>query len=233
MKLFDSIISLIGILILLPLFIITALLIKLTSPGQILFIQDRVGRNSCIFRLYKFRSMVNNADRMGTSVTTGNDFRVTKIGKILRKTKLDELPQLWNVLKGDMSFVGPRPDVPEIVNNYTSDMKRILGVLPGITSNATLHLRNEEDLLSLAKDHDKAYEEIFVPAKVKLAMEHVDRKSFLFDFGILIKTVWALTLGKTWPTKEHQIINEIKQNIERLNDNLTHPSERYGRAGSR
>ncbi len=217
MRLFDFIISLVGILILSPLFIITSFLIKLTSPGQILFTQDRVGRNNCIFRLYKFRSMVNNADRMGTSVTTGNDTRITKIGKILRKTKLDELPQLWNVLKGDMSFVGPRPDVPEIVNNYTGDMKRILGVRPGITSNATLHLRNEEDLLSLAKDHDKAYEEIFVPAKVKLAMEHVDRKSFLFDFSILLKTVWALTVGKIWPIKEHQIINEIKQDIERLN----------------
>ena len=217
MRLFDFIISLVGILILSPLFIITVFLIKLNSPGTILFTHDRVGRNGCIFRLCKFRSMFNNADRMGTSVTTGNDPRITKIGRILRKTKLDELPQLWNVLKGDMSFVGPRPDVPEIVNNYTPEMKRILDVRPGITSNATLHLRNEEELLSLAKDHDKAYEEIFVPAKVKLAMEHVNRKSFLFDFGILLKTVWALTGGKIWPIKEHQIINEIKQDIERLN----------------
>ena len=218
MRLFDFVISLVGILILSPLIIITVLLIKLNSPGPILFIQDRVGRNSCIFRLYKFRSMVNNAEKMGTSVTTGKDPRITKFGRILRKTKLDELPQLWNVLKGDMSFVGPRPDVPEIVNNYTPEMKRILDVRPGITSNATLHLRNEEELLSLAKDHDKAYEEIFVPAKVKLAMEHVNRKSFLFDFGILLKTVWALTGGKIWPIKEHQIINEIKQDIERLNE---------------
>ncbi len=217
MRFFDFVISLVGILIIFPVFIIVTLLIRLNSPGPVLFTQDRVGRNNSIFRLYKFRSMVNDADRMGTSVTTGNDSRITKIGRVLRKTKLDELPQLWNVLKGDMSFVGPRPDVPEIVSNYTGDMKRILEVRPGITSNATLHLRNEEDLLSLAKDHDKAYEEIFVPAKVKLAMEHVDRKSFLFDFGILLKTVWALTVGKIWPIKEHQIINEIKQDIKRLN----------------
>ena len=221
MRLFDFIISSVGILILSPLFIITIFLIKLTSPGPILFIQDRVGRNNRIFLLYKFRSMVNNADRMGTSVTTGNDSRITKIGRILRKTKLDELPQLWNVLKGDMSFVGPRPDVPEIVNNYSYEMKRILEIRPGITSNVALYLRNEEDLLSLAKDHDKAYEEIFVPTKVKLAMEHVNRKSFLFDFGILLKTVWALTGGKIWPIKEHQIINEIKQNIERLNNHTS------------
>ncbi len=164
--------------------------------------------------------MVINADQIGTSVTTGKDHRVTKIGRILRKTKLDELPQLWNVLKGDMSFVGPRPDVPEIVNNYNSEMRRIFEVRPGITSNATLHLRNEEDLLSLAQAPDKAYYEIFVPAKVKLAMEHVERKSFLFDFGVLLKTVWALTGGSIWSIKEHPIVDEIKQDIERMNKDL-------------
>ncbi len=220
MRLFDFIVSVIGICILSPLFIISVLLIRLTSPGPIFFIQDRVGQSSCIFRLYKFRSMVNNADNMGTSVTSGNDPRITRIGKILRKTKLDELPQLWNVLKGDMSFVGPRPDVPEIINNYTDEMKRILDIRPGITSNASLYLKNEEDLLSLAVDHDSAYEEIFVPAKVKLAMEHVNKKSFLFDFVILLKTVWSLTVGKVYPTKENQIIDEIKKNIERLNKKL-------------
>ena len=99
-------------------------------------------------------------------------------------------------------------------------MRRILEVRPGITSNATLHLRNEEDLLSLAKDPDKAYDEIFVPAKVRLAMEHVDRKSFLFDLGILLKTLWALTGGRIWPIKEHPIVSEIKKDIERMNKNL-------------
>ncbi len=167
--------------------------------------------------------MVCNADQIGTSVTTGIDPRVTKIGRLLRKTKLDELPQLWNVLRGDMSFVGPRPDTQEIVRNYNSEMRRILEVRPGITSNATLHLRNEEDLLSLAKDPDRAYEEIFVPAKVKLAMEYVARKSFLFDFGILLKTIWALTGGKIWPIKEHSIVTEIKQDIERMNKYINKP----------
>src|SRR3972149_2798692 len=186
MRIFDCIVSLIGIVILSPLFMLTVLLIKCTSPGPLIYSQKRVGRNGRLFSLYKFRSMVVNADRIGTSVTTGKDPRITKVGRILRKTKLDELPQLWNVLKGDMSFVGPRPDVPEIINNYTGAMKRILEVRPGITSNATLYLRNEEDLLSFAKDHDKAYEEIFVPAKVKLAMEHVNRRSFFFDFSVLL-----------------------------------------------
>ncbi len=220
MRLFDFIVSVIGICILSPLFIISVLLIKLTSPGPIFYIQDRVGQCSCNFRFYKFRSMVINADSIDTSVTSGNDPRITRIGKVLRKTKLDELPQLWNVLKGDMSFVGPRPDVPEIVNNYTREMKKILDVRPGITSNASLYLKNEEDLLSLAIDHDSVYEEIFVPAKINLAMEHVNRRSFLFDFCILLKTVWSLTVGKVCPTKENEIINEIKKNIEKSNKRL-------------
>ncbi len=215
--------ALAGILVLSPLYIFTIILVKLSSHGPIIYSQERVGYNGRSFRLLKFRSMVINAEKIGTSVTTGRDSRITKIGRILRKGKLDELPQLWNVLKGDMSFVGPRPDVPEIVNNYSNEMKRILEVKPGITSNATLHLRNEEELLLLAKDPDKAYEEIFVPAKVKLAMEHVKRRSFFFDFKILLQTVWALTGGKVWPVKEHPIVNEIKKDIERMNKDLNQP----------
>ncbi len=220
MRVFDIILSSIGFLILSPLFIITVFLVKISSLGPIIYSQERVGCNGRIFLLYKFRSMVINAEQIGTSVTTGQDPRITKIGRILRKTKLDELPQLWNVLKGDMSFVGPRPDVPEIVNSYNGNMKRILEVRPGITSNATLYLRNEEDLLSLSEVPDKAYDEIFVPAKVGLAMEHVNRRSFLFDFGILIQTVWVLTGGRIWHLKEHPIVSEIKQDIERMNKDL-------------
>lgn len=216
MRIFDFVVSLIGMVVLSPVFLFAALLIRCTSPGPIIYSQKRAGRGGRLFSLYKFRSMVVNADRIGTSVTTGHDPRITKVGRVLRKTKLDELPQLWNVLKGDMGFVGPRPDVPEIVNEYTDAMKRILEVRPGITSNASLYLRNEEDLLSLAGEPDKVYEEIFVPAKVRLAMEHVHRKSFLFDFSILLKTVWVLTAGKIWPTKEHPIVREIKQAVERM-----------------
>lgn len=216
MRVFDFLVSLIGMIILSPIFLCAAFLIKGTSPGPIIYSQKRVGRNGRLFSLYKFRSMVVNADRIGTSVTTGHDPRITKVGRVLRKTKLDELPQLWNVLQGDMSFVGPRPDVPEIVNNYTGAMKRILEVRPGITSNASLYLRNEEDLLSLAGEPDKVYEEIFVPAKVSLAMEHVCRKSFLFDFSILLKTVWVLTAGRIWPINEHPVVKEIRQAMERM-----------------
>ncbi|MCF6147992.1 MAG: sugar transferase [Candidatus Kuenenia sp.] len=222
MRIFDFVMSVVGILILLPLLMFTAVLIKLTSPGSIIFSQKRVGLNGHLFRLYKFRTMVVNADQIGTSVTTGNDTRITKVGRYLRKTKIDELPQLFNVLKGDMSFVGPRPEVPEIVNNYSCEMKRILEVKPGITSNASLFLRNEEDLLSLAKEPDKAYEDIFVPAKIELAMEHVYRKSALFDLGVLILTVWTLTGGRIvhFPTKEHHIVKKIRQEIERMNNEV-------------
>ncbi|MDR4498084.1 MAG: sugar transferase [Candidatus Scalindua sp.] len=210
----------IGIIILSPVFIFITFIIRLSSPGPIIYSQERVGHNGHLFHLYKFRSMVINADKIGTSVTTGKDPRITGIGRILRKTKLDELPQLWNVLKGDMSFIGPRPDVPEIVNNYNDSMRRILEIRPGITSNMALYLRNEEDLLSLATDPDKAYIEIFVPAKVRLAMEHVERKSFFFDLGILFKTLWALTGGRICPIKEHSIISEIKKDIEKMNKDL-------------
>ena len=223
MRFFDFIIACIGILILSHLFVIIAIMVKLSSPGIIIYSQERVGLNDRRFRLYKFRSMLINADRIGTSVTTSNDPRITKIGRFLRKIKLDELPQLWNVLKGDMSFVGPRPDVPEIVNKYSSEMKRILSIRPGITSNATLYLRHEEELLAMANDPDRAYEDIFVPAKVKLAMEHVNRKSFFFDFSILLQTVWALTGGKLLPIEEHPIINEIKQSIEKMNGITENP----------
>ena len=218
MRVFDFILSLIGLLIFSHLIVITVFLVKISSLGPIIYSQKRVGYNGRLFNLYKFRTMVNDADQLGTSVTTGTDCRITKIGKFLRKTKLDELPQLWNVMKGDMSFVGPRPDMPEIVNKYSTDMRRILQIRPGITSNATLCLRNEEDLLSLAKYPDKAYEDIFVPAKVELAMEHVNRKSFLFDLGILLKTVWALTGGRIWMSKEHVFVNKIRRDIEYMNN---------------
>jgi len=224
MRVFDFFVSLLGIIILSPLFIFTALLIKLLSPGPVIYKQKRVGLYGRLFNLYKFRTMVFNADQTGTSVTTGKDPRITKTGKYLRKTKLDELPQLFNVLKGDMSFVGPRPDVPEIVNNYSSEMKKILEVRPGITSNASLYLRNEEELLSLAKDPDKAYEDIFVPSKVGLAMEHVRRKSFLFDFCVLLLTVLTLTAGKMFSlqTKEHHAVRKIKHEIRKMNSKLPH-----------
>ena len=217
MRILDVIFALAGLLFSFPIILVLSLLVKSSSPGPVIYSQKRVGLHGTLFNIYKFRSMVTNADTIGTSITAGNDPRVTKIGSFLRKTKLDELPQLWNVLKGDMSFVGPRPDVPEIVNNYSPDMKKILDIRPGITSIATLYLRNEEDLLSLADNPDKAYMDIFIPAKVKLAMKHVEKKSILFDFKILAKTIFTLMGSREWAINEHSIVKEIKEQIRRQN----------------
>jgi lipopolysaccharide/colanic/teichoic acid biosynthesis glycosyltransferase len=177
-RLFDITCSLFGLTVFAPLLVVIAVLIKLTSRGSALYSQKRTGLHEKIFYVYKFRTMVDKADKMGTSVTTGVDPRVTPVGGILRKTKLDELPQLFNVLKGDMSFVGPRPDVPEITAKYTPQMKQIFLIRPGITSVATLHFRHEEEILAKVPDPDKFYDEVVVPLKVELAMEHVRRSSF-------------------------------------------------------
>lgn len=211
-RLFDIICSLTGLAIFILPMAVIALLIKLTSRGPVLYSQKRTGLMERIFYVYKFRTMVNNADTLGTSVTTGVDPRITPVGRVLRKTKLDELPQLFNVLKGDMSFVGPRPDVPEITAKYTPEMRKIFTVRPGITSVATLHFRHEEEILAKVSDPDKFYDEVVVPLKVELAMEHVRKNSFWFDFSILSQTFRMLTpLGKIWPVKESAAVREFRE----------------------
>lgn len=160
---------------------------------------------------------MRDADKIGSSITTIHDARVTKFGETLRKLKLDELPQLWNVLKGDMSLVGPRPDVPEIVNTYSPNALKILTIRPGITSIASLHLRNEAQILAHFSDPEAAYLQILVPAKIDLAMEHVYRNSLRFDIWILLLTIWMLTLGHRWPIPEHPMVAEILS-IEAQND---------------
>jgi lipopolysaccharide/colanic/teichoic acid biosynthesis glycosyltransferase len=211
---FDIAIVCAGLPLFVPLMFIVAFVVKMTSKGPILFRQERIGWHETRFILYKFRTMINFAEKMGTSVTTSDDFRITPVGRKLRKMKLDELPQFLNVLKGNMSVVGPRPDVPEIVEKYTSGMKRIFSIPPGLTSLATLHLRDEEDILSRVKDPDMFYEEVLVPLKIRLAMEHVDKNSFAFDFKILCQTLWTLTLGRWWPIKEHSAVYGLKQRVQ-------------------
>jgi len=213
-RFFDITFSLLGIIFLSPVLLLVAAVIQLSSKGPIFLCQQRVGLFGNEFVVYKFRTMVVNADKLGSSVTTGKDTRITPIGRVLRKTKLDELPQLFNVLNGDMSLVGPRPDVPEIIAKYTPEMRRVLEIKPGITSLATLHFKNEEELLAKVPDPDAFYEKTLVPLKVKLAMEHVDRKSFWFDLKILIQTVWMITpFGKIFPIVEHPLVKELKQNL--------------------
>jgi len=211
-RVFDLVCSVLGLIVFLPLMAVVAVIIRLTSRGPVLYSQKRTGLHERAFDVYKFRTMVEKADVMGTSVTTGTDPRVTPIGRVLRKTKLDELPQLFNVLKGDMSFVGPRPDVPEITAKYTPKMKEIFAVRPGITSVASLHFRHEEDLLARVPDPDRFYDAVVVPLKVELAMEHVRRHSFWFDLRVLIQTVWVLTpLAGLWPIREHRAVKEFRE----------------------
>ena len=207
---------------------IIAFLIRATSNGPIFFRQDRVGLHQKIFRVYKFRTMVQGAEAMGTSVTTRIDPRITSIGRILRKLKLDELPQLINVFMGDMSLVGPRPDVPEIVENYTIEMRQIFQVRPGITSVATLYLRDEEEILADVDEPDTFYEDILVPLKVRLAMEHVERDSFAFDLKILCQTVWMLTLGRWWPIEEHSAVAKLREKIEKDKQELRNQENTKG-----
>lgn len=212
---FDFVISLFFSIVSMPVCFAVSVVVWVSSAGPVIIKQKRVGVKGRGFLVYKFRSMVKNADRIGSSVTAGNDPRITPIGRILRKTKLDELPQLFNVLKGDMSLVGPRPDVPEIIAKYTPEMRRVLEIKPGITSLATLHFKNEEELLAKVPDPDAFYEKTLVPLKVKLAMEHVYRKSFWFDLKILVQTVWMITpFGRMFPIAEHPLVKELKQSLE-------------------
>ena len=190
-RLFDFTFAILGLTILSPVLIILSFLIIITSKGPVLYSQKRVGRQGRLFTLYKFRTMVHNADTMqGGSITLGNDGRITAIGKLLRRWKLDELPTLWNVLKGDMSFVGPRPDVPGYADKLVGDDRRLLDLRPGITGPATLKYSNEEKLLAVVDNPKKYNDEVIFPDKVKINLEYMDNLSLWMDIKIIFKTIF-------------------------------------------
>jgi lipopolysaccharide/colanic/teichoic acid biosynthesis glycosyltransferase len=191
-RIFDVTASIIGLIVLLPLFIIIAILIKLNDKGPIFYKQKRIGQNFKPFELLKFRTMVVNADKIGPAVTKDGDPRITKIGKFLRKTKLDELPQLWNVIRGDMSIVGPRPEVEKYIQYYENDYKEILKVRPGITDYATIKFRNEEEILSKYDDTESAYIKYVLPEKIKLYKTYIKEISFFTDLKIIFWTLWRI-----------------------------------------
>jgi lipopolysaccharide/colanic/teichoic acid biosynthesis glycosyltransferase len=166
-------------------------LVRLTSPGPALYAARRVGRHGREFRMYKFRSMVVGADQRGPLVTAAGDPRVTRLGRWLRRTKLDELPALWNVLIGEMSLVGPRPENPQAVRLYTDQQRRVLSVRPGLTSLATLKYRHEEDLLAHGPDLERSYF-LIMQDKLRLDLDYLARASLLLDLQILAQTVAAL-----------------------------------------
>ena len=191
-RIFDIIATLTGGILLLPIIIPNAVWIKLSSKGPLFYIQKRVGKDFKEFDLYKFRSMIIDADKVGPSVTSGDDPRITKVGKIIRKTKIDELPQLFNVLKGDMSLVGPRPEVKKFVDSKKEDYKKVLSVKPGITDNAAIEFRDEETIMQQYEDKEKAYIDIILPQKIELYYQYIDTISFMNDLKLILKTLKVL-----------------------------------------
>jgi len=180
-----------GLALLSPLFLLVGLWIKLDSPGPVFYRAARVGRNGAPFRLYKFRSMVAGADRQVPGITATGDARVTRVGRFLRSTKLDELPQLINVLKGEMSLVGPRPEDPRYVALYTPEQCCVLAVRPGITSAASLAFRHEEQLLA-GEDWETLYREQVLPAKLAIDLAYLERRTAFSDLKLVFRTIAAI-----------------------------------------
>ena len=221
---FDLFFSALGLLFLGPVLLLIALIVKLSDGGPVFFLQSRVGQGGRLFPILKFRSMVVNAEKLGPSITAEHDHRITPIGRFLRKHKLDELPQLWNVLRGDMSFVGPRPEVPRYVAKYTPNQKHVLALKPGITDLATLEFRNEEELLRKAESEnalasaengkteskvdERAVEEFYLefcmPRKIELNLAYAARANLWTDFVIILRTLFPFLDRKLNPALRSQ-----------------------------
>lgn len=198
-RLFDIVLATVGLMLFAPVLVGAGLVVRLTSPGPILFRQERIGRGFRPFTIYKFRTMVVDAPRLGAPLTCGDDPRITPVGRLLRKTKIDELPQLVNVLKGDMSFVGPRPEVRRYVEMFRADYEEILAVRPGITDLASIAYRDEADVLGRAADPHAEYVERILPHKIRLAKEYPSRSSVCFDIGLILQTLAAIVRPTTLP----------------------------------
>ena len=191
-RLFDIVASGLGLVVLSPLFIILAIWIKLDSKGPVFYRQVRVGYKNKDFRIFKFRSMRVGADKGSLVTIGGHDPRVTRSGYFIRKFKFDELPQLINVFLGDMSLVGPRPEVRHYVDYWTPEQMHVLDVRPGITDPASIKYRNENELMEKAEDPEKYYIEVIMQEKIKLYLEYVEKHSFLYDIGLIFKTFWVI-----------------------------------------
>lgn len=191
-RFFDIIFSALGLIVLLPVFAAICLKIKIGSKGGCFFIQERIGKDGKPFGLYKFRTMRIGADSEGLLTVGEHDARITRVGYFLRKTKMDELPQLWNVLKGDMSLVGPRPEVRKYVELYTDEQRKVLRVRPGITDYASIEYANENELLSKSEDPDRTYIEEVMPDKIKLNMRYLEHYTVSEYFKIIFLTFKSL-----------------------------------------
>ena len=191
-RLFDILFSVIGLVLFSPLFVVIALLIKLDSEGPVFYRGVRAGKHGKPFRIFKFRTMVINADKIGGPSTSADDPRLTRIGKIIRRYKIDEFPQMINILKGEMSFVGPRPEVLEEVELYSDEEKLLLTVIPGMVDYATTKFHNEEEILCGSPDPHQAYREKIRPEKIRLGLQYVRTRSFWGDIKILVNFIATL-----------------------------------------
>ncbi len=191
-RIFDLFFSLMGLIFIAPLFICCALLIKIDSRGPVFFRQLRVGRHGKLFRIFKFRTMVINAECLGTQVSTGDDPRITRLGRFLRKYKIDELPQLLNVIFGEMSLVGPRPEVPRYVEAFQKEYEEILSVRPGITDFASLEFKDENELLKAAENPEAKYLQEILPIKIGYYRKYIREQSLTTDFNLIMRTIQAI-----------------------------------------
>lgn len=194
-RLFDFVSALMAVILLSPFLITIAIMVALSSKGPVFYRQKRVGRNNRDFLIFKFRTMYVNSDRGSLLTIGGKDTRITPVGYYLRKYKLDELPQLINVLIGEMSIVGPRPEVRKYVDLYSAEQLRILDVRPGLTDDASLAFSNESDLLALAEDPEKEYREKIMPAKLALNLQYIQKMNLLYDLKLILRTLAKIVSG--------------------------------------
>lgn len=205
-RLLDIVISSAGLLVLLPLFAVVSLLIKAESRGPVFFRQERVGKDFAPFRIFKFRTMTLNGEGAGAPITVGGDKRITRTGRALRALKIDELPQLLNVLKGEMSLVGPRPEIRRYVQLFETDYRKLLVIRPGITDPASLEYSSEESLLAMSDNWEKDYIGKILPEKIRLSMQYVGNHSVVTDLKLIAKTIMKIatihkkTLRKCQPS---------------------------------
>jgi lipopolysaccharide/colanic/teichoic acid biosynthesis glycosyltransferase len=200
-RVFDVVVAIILFIILLPIFIMISIAIKVDSKGPVMFRQVRVTQYGKQFRIFKFRTMVNNADKIGSQVTTKNDLRVTKVGKLLRTLRLDEIPQLLNIITGDMTFVGTRPEVIKYVDKYTDEMWATLLLPAGVTSEASIQYKDEEKLLESTEDADETYVYEVLPGKMKYNLESIEEFSFFYEIKTMFRTVGAVLSKVYGPQK--------------------------------
>lgn len=188
-RILDIFFSILALIILFPIFIILAVWISLDSKGGIFYLQERIGKDFKPFKLYKFRTMYSGSDKKGLLTIGGKDHRITRSGYFIRKYKLDELAQLINVLKGDMSLVGPRPEVKKYVDLYNEEQKKVLSIKPGITDFASIEYYNENEILEKSSNPEKTYIEEIMPHKLSLNLKYIEEQSLITDFKIILKTI--------------------------------------------